>query len=668
MPATTFYELLKRDESPTGCGVLVVRDGKILTGTRIERAGNGRICGPGGHIEAGETPEEAARREAHEEFGITCHDLTPLGVQDGGRHGRSAVFLCRSFSGTPQTDEEEMTAPKWLSPEEIKGKETFPPFLQSLELITERLNKSERGDEMEPFTIFKADDDKHLVFGWASVAITVDGEELEDRQHDVIDPDEMEEAAYEYVLNFRDTGEEHLPGYRKKGKLVESCVFTKDKQKAMGIPEGILPVAWWIGFKIEDEDTWRRIKDGTYKMFSIEGKANREPIEKTGTIAKSFDEIVEENVEIDKFNPFHDSLGRFSSSHGMKTYSANPKTKAGQMAIGRSAAAGYGYTMNVHRESKGENIKQNQNWIVNGKKPKVPAAQSAKLQQYAQNGTRSKVTTGQQQNKPAAKKPAAQQQTNQTQQSTQTGGLAQSVANVTVTSKQALALQPRNLSKKVVSTKKVANDHDQDLVAGKDVSKSFKVDNNSTKSPIDQIAEAQGWNKAPTVTNDRDLFNKAAIQSGRVMMRTVNGYGGKTGDQVCNETMTKGDTPLGGSGGKVYGSGMYLVDTSLKGSGNLAKSVAAGQYESGMYGKTQMMATVHPNAKIATPSQAAKLANEFHKLSSADKARFGYDQNTYIASKGYDGAKWHSDSDPQAYTTVFNKSALIFFGGVADTF
>lgn len=534
----------------------------------------------------------------------------------------------------------------------------------SIKEVTESRTRTEKSDS---FTIFKADDDKHLVFGWASVAITVDGEELEDRQHDVIDPDEMEEAAYEYVLNFRDTGEEHLPGYRKKGKLVESCVFTKDKQKAMGIPEGILPVAWWIGFKIEDEDTWRRIKDGTYKMFSIEGKANREPIEKTGTIAKSFDEIVEENVEIDKFNPFHDSLGRFSSSHGMKTYSANPKTKAGQMAIGRSAAAGYGYTMNVHRESKGENIKQNQNWIVNGKKPKVPAAQSAKLQQYAQNGTRSKVTTGQQQNKPAAKKPAAQQQTNQTQQSTQTGGLAQSVANVTVTSKQALALQPRNVHKQTVSTKKVANDHDQDLVAGKDVSKSFNVDYNSTKSPIDQIAEAQGWNKAPTVTNDRDLFNKAAVQSGRVMMRTVNGYGGKNADQVCNETMTKSDTPLGGSGGKVYGSGMYMVDTSIKGFNTPANRVAQGQQESGMYGKKQMMATVHPNAKIATPSQAAKMASEYQKLSNADKARFGYDQNAYIASKGYDGAKWHGDLDPTAYTTVFNKSALIFFGGVADT-
>ena len=679
MPAKTFDQILKRDEAPTGCGVLVIRDGKILTGTRIERAGKGRLCGPGGHIEAGETPEEAARREAREEFGITCHELTPLGVQDGGRHGRSAVFMCRRYSGTPQTDEEEMTNPEWLSTEEIKRQEVFPPFLQSLELIEEQLNKSAGGNEMEPITIFKADDDQHLVFGWASVAITVDGQELEDRQHDVLDPEELEEAAYEYVLNFRDAGEEHLPGYRKKGKLVESCVFTKDKQKAMGIPEGILPVAWWIGFKIDDDDTWRRIKDGTYKMFSIEGRANRQPIEKAEPTAMSFDEILEKKVDIDKFNPFHDSLGRFSSSQGMKTYSANPKTKAGQMAIGRSAAAGYGYTMNVHRESKGENIKQNQNWIQTGRKPRVPAAQSATLQQRAARGTRSKVTTGQQQNKPATKpaqpkKPAAQQQTNQTQQSTQGSSLAQSVANVTLTSQQKLALQARNAMGRPTNTTKVADSHDQARVAGNDISKSFKVDPNSKKSPIDQIAEAQGWNKGATVTNDRDVFDKAAVQAGRVMVRSVAGYTDRntgkrvSGDEYCGKIMSDGDQPLGGSGGKVYGTGLYMVDCSIKGSGNTAQRVASAQSESFAYNPTQLMATIHPDAKIATPNQAAKMASDYARLSGADKARFGYDQNAYIASLGYDGAKWHMDADPTAYTTMFNKSAMIFYGGVAQAY
>lgn len=142
------------------------------------------------------------------------------------------------------------------------------------------------------YTIYKTDDDKRLVFGWASVSIKVDGEQVEDRQQDIIDPEDLEEAAYEYVLKFRDTGEEHIKTMRQKGKLVESCVFTAEKQKAMGIPEGILPIGWWVGFKIEDDAAWERVKNGTYRMFSIEGKATRVPVEKAAHVAKTFNEII----------------------------------------------------------------------------------------------------------------------------------------------------------------------------------------------------------------------------------------------------------------------------------------------------------------------------------------------------------------------------------------
>lgn len=130
--------------------------------------------------------------------------------------------------------------------------------------------------------ITKADEDKRLVFGWASIAVE-NGEQLEDIQHDMIDPEDLEEAAYEYVLNFRDTGEEHLSNFRKKGKLVESCVFTEEKQQAMGLAPGTLPVGWWIGLYIEDDDAWKRIKNGTYRMFSIEGRAERVPVVKGDT-------------------------------------------------------------------------------------------------------------------------------------------------------------------------------------------------------------------------------------------------------------------------------------------------------------------------------------------------------------------------------------------------
>ena len=205
------------------------------------------------------------------------------------------------------------------------------------------------------FSIFKTSDDKRLVFGWASVSITVDGEQLEDRQEDMIDPEDLEEAAYEYVLHFRDTGERHDQNLRKKGKMVASCVFTADKQKAMGIPEGILPVGWWIGFKIEDDTAWELVKNGTYKMFSIEGKANREPVEKaapTDKVAQTFDEVL-------KFNPYHDSKGRFASSDSASSFTYAPgKSKAHDKAIERekeTAAAG-GSTYKLYHGSPNKNI------------------------------------------------------------------------------------------------------------------------------------------------------------------------------------------------------------------------------------------------------------------------------------------------------------------------
>ena len=380
-------------------------------------------------------------------------------------------------------------------------------------------------------------------------------------------------------------------------------------------------------------------------------------------VRKNVDEI----EEVKKFNPFHDSIGRFASSHGFKSYSANPKTKAGAMAIQRSAAAGHGRTLNVHRESKGESIAQNDNWLKTGQKPKTPAAVSrARYQQRKQKLQAQQA----QQNQQAQQKPTSQQKPSAQQKpASQPQTLADSVANVNITSTQKLALQARDWSGRPTNTRIAAVDHDQPRVAGKDISKTFDVRKmNTQKAPIDAIAEAQGWNKGATVTNDKDLFDKAAVQAGRVMMRSVTSYPGTTATQVCNKTMSDGNYSLGGNGGKVYGSGMYVVDTSIKGSRNPASRITAGQSESFGYGSKQMMATVHPSAKIATPTQSAQLSNEFSNLSARDKARFGYDRNTYIASKGYDGAKWHNDSDPAAYTTIFNKSALIFYGSTADAY
>lgn len=419
-------------------------------------------------------------------------------------------------------------------------------------------------------------------------------------------------------------------------------------------------------------------------------------------------EVVEKGVDeievVEKFNPFHDAAGRFASSNGFKTYSANPNTRAGAMAIARSAAAGHGSTANVHSQSYGENITQNAQWIGRGAKTPLggtvvngaahlrgkerrglAAASATGADWQAQNTARGR-TTGpskqpaqqqtQQPQKPAAQKPAqAQQQqqkpAQQTQQQQQNANqtIANQVSKVYLSSGDKLAMQARDWNGHATTTKDVANAHYQARVAGKDISKTVDISKvRGNKDPIDKMAELQGWNKASTVTTDLETFQKAAKQSGCMMIRSVtsNSRAGLTADGVCQKTMTDGNFALGGNGMKAYGSGLYMCKTDFGSNTgrNLAQRISRGQDESYSYGGKQMMATLHPGAKVATPNQANKMKSDFLSMSSSQQRKYG-DWGAYIASKGYDAAQWHDSSDPAAYATVYNKSALIFYSGVA---
>ena len=371
-------------------------------------------------------------------------------------------------------------------------------------------------------------------------------------------------------------------------------------------------------------------------------------------------------TEVRKFNPFHDALGRFASKNGFKTYSANPKMKAAQPSIIRSAQAGHGHTMNVHRESKGENIGQNYDWMLTGKKPAFLTGGSSSQQTPPPPPVPKPKRT---------RKPKAQQQT-QPQQAQQnppktapgTPTLDKEAKGVSLTAADSQALQMRTRMGQPANTIQAAKDHDQARVPGKDITASVDVSAIKVERggrAIDAIAKAQGWDKAPAVTNDKDLFDKMAMKSGRVLIRTVgdDARSNQTARDVARTTMTSGTTPLGGTGLKAYGEGLYMVSTSLKaGTGSMDSRVRQGQRASYSYGSTQMMATVHPTARIATATKARQLIREYHNLSSSDQARFGFSQNAYIAAKGFDGVQWHESRNPGAYATIFNKSALVFYG------
>ena len=124
-------------------GVIVISGGKILSGTRHNDFGYGLICGPGGHVEAGETPEQAAFRETEEEFGISPKELIPLGYgpKEPDTGLAPALFLCTDFEGEPECLDLEMCAPEFRTLEELDelSASMFQPFKDSLDVLAECL-------------------------------------------------------------------------------------------------------------------------------------------------------------------------------------------------------------------------------------------------------------------------------------------------------------------------------------------------------------------------------------------------------------------------------------------------------------------------------------------------------------------------------------------------
>lgn len=130
-----------------GVGVLVVQDGRFLCGTRLK---GGSVGGPGGHIEAGESPEDAAIRETQEEFGITPKDLMPVAFLSDLKppYCPSHVFLCTDFDGSIRCADGEMTSPGFITAEKVAELSTqnperlFPPFAQSITALLNVLSSN----------------------------------------------------------------------------------------------------------------------------------------------------------------------------------------------------------------------------------------------------------------------------------------------------------------------------------------------------------------------------------------------------------------------------------------------------------------------------------------------------------------------------------------------
>lgn len=101
--------------------MFVIKNNQVLLIRKKRGLGAGKINGPGGRLEAGETPEECAIRETNEELIINPLKVRPAGelffhAEDMPRiHGH--VFVATDYEGIPSETDEAI--PIWYSVDDI---------------------------------------------------------------------------------------------------------------------------------------------------------------------------------------------------------------------------------------------------------------------------------------------------------------------------------------------------------------------------------------------------------------------------------------------------------------------------------------------------------------------------------------------------------------------
>jgi len=118
----------------TLCFLLRERDGRpeVLLALKKQGFGQGKWNGIGGKVEAGETLEEAARREVREEIGVEVGPLEKVAIltfyfippgSDPDWSQEVHVFLARSWRGEPGESEE--MRPQWYTYEKVPYEEMW---------------------------------------------------------------------------------------------------------------------------------------------------------------------------------------------------------------------------------------------------------------------------------------------------------------------------------------------------------------------------------------------------------------------------------------------------------------------------------------------------------------------------------------------------------------
>ena len=127
-------------------GVIIEKEGKFLLGQRFGSHGEGEWCFPGGHVDYGESLEQACQRELKEETGLNASEFEFVCVveekryiESDGKHFVMIGFKAKSFAGEPQEQPEEKTKNwTWFDKDKLPQ-----PLLEATGIFIDKYNKGQ---------------------------------------------------------------------------------------------------------------------------------------------------------------------------------------------------------------------------------------------------------------------------------------------------------------------------------------------------------------------------------------------------------------------------------------------------------------------------------------------------------------------------------------------
>ncbi|WP_046120920.1 NUDIX hydrolase [Ensifer aridi] len=103
-----------------GCGLAILRDGKILLCRRLKAPEAEHWSIVGGKVDHMERSEDAARREAEEESGLSIHStrflcISEQMIESDRQHWISLIYVTEDFSGEPRlTEPDKLSEIGWF--------------------------------------------------------------------------------------------------------------------------------------------------------------------------------------------------------------------------------------------------------------------------------------------------------------------------------------------------------------------------------------------------------------------------------------------------------------------------------------------------------------------------------------------------------------------------